>query len=41
MVVTVVDEIEKVQPRIVSLDDRTARDKALVVAAKKRRRPGV
>jgi RNA polymerase sigma-70 factor (ECF subfamily) len=34
MVVTVVDEIEKVQPRIVSLDDRTARDKALVVAAK-------
>ena len=34
MVVTVVDEIEKVQPRIVSLDDRTGRDKALVVAAK-------
>jgi RNA polymerase sigma-70 factor (ECF subfamily) len=34
MVVTVVDEIEKVQPRIVSLDDRTARDEALVVAAK-------
>ena len=34
MVVTVVDEIEKVQPRIVSLDDWAAKDKALVVAAK-------
>ena len=34
MVVTVVDEIEKVQPRIVSLEDRTARDEALVIAAK-------
>lgn len=34
MAVTVVDEIEKVQPQIVSLDDRTAKDKALVVAAK-------
>lgn len=34
MVVTVMDEIEKVQPRIASLDDRTAKDKALVVAAK-------
>ena len=34
MLVTVVDKIEKVQPRIVSLDDRTARDEALVIAAK-------
>lgn len=34
MVVTVRDEIEKVQPRIASLDDRTAKDKALVLAAK-------
>lgn len=34
MVVTVMDEIEKVQPRIASLDDGTAKDKALVVAAK-------
>lgn len=34
MVVTVMDDIEKVQPRIASLDDRTAKDKALVVAAK-------
>ena len=34
MVVTVMDEIEKVQPRIASLDDRTAKDKALVLAAK-------
>lgn len=34
MVVTVMDEIEKVQPRIASLDNRTAKDKALVVAAK-------